>query len=103
MTWKRAKIYKKDLLTPRPCKKCGQWMNLELLTERYKQKSINQRAAIALAKKHGERIGRPIEFDDAKIIKLRSQGMTYREISKEIGCSTSVISRALRNQPSREA
>lgn len=35
-------------------------------------------------------------YDRDQIVKLRAEGKTYREISKELGCSSDTIKRALR-------
>jgi DNA invertase Pin-like site-specific DNA recombinase len=71
-------------------------MSEELCLERYNLKSVHQKEAMALAKKYGERIGRPKMFDDEIIKMFRSEGLSYRSIAAKLGCSTSVISRALK-------
>lgn len=35
-------------------------------------------------------IGRPKTYNHAKILKLRSEGKTFKEIAKELGCSISL-------------
>ena len=46
----------------------------------------------------GKILGRPQLHDPKKIIQLRSQGLSYRQIAKQMNCSTGVVSAALRGE-----
>jgi DNA invertase Pin-like site-specific DNA recombinase len=51
------------------------------------------------ARRSGKTLGRPKIRDDAKIIELRSQGLSYTAIQKELGISRGAISRAMQTVP----
>lgn len=50
---------------------------------------------VAYAKSQGKILGRPQKKLDDQILNLRENGMSYREIEKQLGCSNSVIKRVL--------
>lgn len=56
-------------------------------------------AGIAYAKSKGKQLGRPPLNLKEKIIALRSQGHSYGEIQKQLGCSAGVITRAIKTAP----
>lgn len=51
------------------------------------------------ARRQGKVLGRPKTRDDAKIQALRTQGLSYTAIQKELGISRGAISRALNSVP----
>lgn len=51
------------------------------------------------ARRSGKTLGRPKTRDDAKIIELRSRGLSYTAIQKELGISRGAISRAIQTVP----
>lgn len=51
------------------------------------------------ARRQGKTLGRPKLRDDAKIQALRSQGLSYTAIQKQLGVSRGAISRALQAVP----
>lgn len=53
-------------------------------------------AGIEYARSHGKVLGRPTLHDPREINKLRSQGLSYRQIAKKMNCSTGVVSAAIR-------
>ncbi|MGZ3724549.1 MAG: recombinase family protein [Pseudobdellovibrio sp.] len=53
-------------------------------------------SGLAYAKENGVVLGRPKFKDENKIIELKKNGKSYREIQKELGCSASVITRVLK-------
>lgn len=56
-------------------------------------------AGIAHARSKGRQLGRPSLKLDEKIVSLRSQGYSYKDIQKTLGCSAGVITRAIRHTP----
>jgi len=60
------------------------------------------KAGLRNAKAKGKRLGRPrTVVDAAKIIRLRSQGRSIREIADELGYSSSLVHKTLANRESR--
>lgn len=53
------------------------------------------RSGIQAAKAKGVRFGRPVTRDDVGIRRLRAQGKSYRQISRELGVAMGSIQRAL--------
>lgn len=53
------------------------------------------KAGITAAQARGVILGRPQKHDPSRIIELREQGMSYRQISKELNVPLGVISRAV--------
>lgn len=51
------------------------------------------------ARRSGKTLGRPKTRDDAKIQALRSQGLSYTAIQKQLGVSRGAISRAMQTVP----
>jgi len=63
------------------------------------------KAGISAAQAKGTVLGRPQKHDPSRIIALRKQGLSYRQISKELNVPLGVISRAiaaLKSGPSNE-
>jgi len=63
------------------------------------EKSLIQertRAGLAHAVEQGKTLGRPRSNLDDKILELRNQGRSYREIERQLKCSSSVIKRVLK-------
>ena len=54
-------------------------------------------AGLATARKKGTVLGRPKKRDDQRILELRSQGLSYRAISSNLGVSISSIQAALKS------
>ena len=50
---------------------------------------------LAHAVANGKKLGRPQTNDFQKILKLREQGQSYRQIQKQLGCSGGAINRAI--------
>jgi DNA invertase Pin-like site-specific DNA recombinase len=64
----------------------------DLIRERVRSGIANRRAK-------GFRVGRkPISIDPAKLLQLRSQGQTIREIALTLGCSRSLVHKTLSEQ-----
>jgi DNA invertase Pin-like site-specific DNA recombinase len=63
----------------------------------FERSLISERTRIGLdhAKQVGKIIGRPQTVSFEKIRELRFQGLSYREISKNLNCSLGAVSRAL--------
>jgi DNA invertase Pin-like site-specific DNA recombinase len=63
----------------------------------FERELIVERTLLGLdhAKANGKVLGRPKVYSDSKILTLRSQGMSYREIQRTLGCSSGVINRAI--------
>lgn len=53
-------------------------------------------AGLAYARAKGKRLGRPKTRPDKAILDLRSKGLSYTEIQKQLGCERSAIYRALK-------
>ncbi|MGE9746231.1 recombinase family protein [Bdellovibrio bacteriovorus] len=53
-------------------------------------------AGLAYAKSQGKTLGRPPLKLDQEILRLREQGMSYRKIEEQLGCSNTVIKRVLK-------
>lgn len=71
---------------------------LALKNETNKGVSEKIKAALKAAKLAGKKLGRPQTTDYSLILKARSEGLSYREISKKHGVSQGSIQRAL-NKP----
>lgn len=57
------------------------------------------RAGIANRRSKGFRVGRkPVSIDSAKLLALRSQGQTIREIADALGVSRSLVHKTLSEQ-----
>lgn len=54
------------------------------------------RAGLEAARRKGKRLGRPKKRDDAKILALREQGYSIRQIAKAIGVSPTVVQGSLK-------
>lgn len=80
------------------CKHCGRPMTKEILDKKAKQKSDRIKEARKLAKLLGEPCGAVRKYDREKIIQLRAEGLTFREISKAVDCSTMVVSATLKEK-----
>ena len=59
-------------------------------------------AGLAYAVSKGKVLGRPKLNLDKEIVKLRSEGRTYREIEKVLRCSSTVVKRAIRAEISKQ-
>ena len=56
------------------------------------------RAGLRNARSKGIKLGRPgISLDRAKIVRLRAQGRSLREIAMELGCSHALVHKSLAN------
>lgn len=53
------------------------------------------RSGLANAKAKGKRLGRPKSRNDAEIIQLRAQGMSIRQIAKQLNISKGAVQRSL--------
>jgi len=62
---------------------------------------IRERTILGLeyAKSKGKVLGRPMHWDYAKILELRSSGLSYSAIQKNLGCSKGAICRAIQSAP----
>ena len=60
---------------------------------------IRERTILGLeyARSKGKILGRPQKHDFLAIIKLRQQGLSYRQIEKQLGCPMAVITRAVQS------
>jgi hypothetical protein len=96
--WKRFLPTKENLLKPRACHKCGQWMSEELLKERQARRAKNISASVK---------GRPklspeqVKVRYEKIWCLRDMGLTYGQIQIRLNVSRSSVISALRS-PARK-
>lgn len=73
------------------CRSCGQEISAELLAQKAKQKSDRIKQARKNAKANGEQVGAVRKYDRDAIRLMAEEGFSYREISKIIGCSTTVV------------
>lgn len=80
------------------CKSCGQVISESLLRKKRKLKGQRVSAGLARAKENGMHVGRPKEVDDAEIRRLRSTGLSMRQIAKILGISTCPVQRALKGK-----
>lgn len=53
-------------------------------------------SGLAYAKENGAVFGRPKLKNENRILELKEQGKSYRDIQKELGCSASVVTRVLK-------
>lgn len=60
---------------------------------------IRERTLVGLdyARSKGKKLGRPKENDFNKILELRNQGLSYRQISSKLNCSLGAVCRAVRS------
>jgi DNA invertase Pin-like site-specific DNA recombinase len=54
------------------------------------------RAGVKRAREKGKRLGRPCVTETAKVIDLRKNGHSIREIARQLGVSRGAIERAIR-------
>lgn len=57
--------------------------------------------ALTVARNLGESVGRPTHRNDERILELREQGLSLREIAKETETSVWAVQRAIKNSPER--
>ena len=56
-------------------------------------------AGLAFAKSQGRRLGRPPAKREGEILRLRAAGLSYREISRQLGVSRGAVYRAVKSGP----
>lgn len=56
-------------------------------------------AGLANARAKGKRLGRPRQIDVERVHQLRQQGFSLGQISKEMGCTRSAVSKSLKKAP----
>jgi DNA invertase Pin-like site-specific DNA recombinase len=56
---------------------------------------------LAHARSKGVKLGRPANASNEKIIALRQQGLSYRQIRKNLGCSMATIKKAITGSASK--
>ena len=78
-----------------PCRLCGVNVTEEVIKGKRERKSQKMREAKRLAKERGELVGVPRQYDYEKILKLRNQGFSIREIARLIHSSTRPVQHAL--------
>lgn len=63
----------------------------------FERSLIRERTMLGLAHAvaNGTKLGRPLESDYDELVRLRSQGLSYREIERRTGCSSGAINRAV--------
>lgn len=61
------------------------------------------KAALSKAKENGVRLGRPQIHDYDAIKALRSQGMSYRQIQRQLGTPAATISKIMKAAKQRDA
>lgn len=79
------------LLTPRPCRACGQMMSRAFLEQKLKTKSANLSKSLRASESKGRT--RSMNYDKARA--LRAEGKSIREIAAELNCSTWSVHRAI--------
>lgn len=68
--------------------------------EERRQIASRSKLGVERARREGKRIGRPtIEVDVVRARRLREEGLSIRDAAKELGVTTSVLFRALRDVP----
>ncbi len=83
------------------CNHCGKEivpLKISDPAEYKRRKSDNALLSLAKAKANGTRMGKKRKMDYPKIRELRAKGLTFKEISRELNCSTSPIQAALRGE-----
>jgi hypothetical protein len=66
------------------------------------QQRARIKAGMAKSRAEGTRIGRPVvEVDRARMTELRAQGLSWRQIAKELGVGKSTVQRALKREPGK--
>lgn len=80
------------------CGRCQRPFTDKEIETKKKLKSSRISQARTEAKERGEKVGPDYIYDYDEIRKLRKQGLTVRAIAKQMGCSTSPVSRALKPQ-----
>lgn len=78
------------------CNRCGRPLTEEIIEARRLHKSQAVKDALAMAKRLGEPVGRPQEYDREIIVRLRSEGKSMREIARLVGCSLGTVQRSIR-------
>lgn len=79
-----------------PCPFCHRQITQAVLDKKRMLKTDNARASTKKRIANGTYAGPPKLRDDSWIKELRRQGLTIREIAKEIGLSTSAVQRGLK-------
>ncbi len=80
------------------CNHCGEKvvpLKYSNPAEYKRRKAENAILSVAKARANGTRMGKKRKMDYEKIRELRAKGLTFREISIELNCSTSPIQAAL--------
>jgi DNA invertase Pin-like site-specific DNA recombinase len=74
--------------------------NIEELIRLWKraERVDNAHNSLAKATANGNKIGRKRIRNNDEIKKLRSEGLTYREIASKIGLSTAAVQRGLKDE-----
>jgi DNA invertase Pin-like site-specific DNA recombinase len=64
----------------------------------FERSLLRERTMMGLehARSRGKKLGRPRVHDEAEILRLHQEGMTYRQIQKTTGAPTGTISRAIK-------
>lgn len=64
----------------------------------FEKSLLRERTMMGLshARAQGKRLGRPPCHDKAKIIRLRAEGLSYREIARNLGVAMGTITKAIR-------
>jgi AraC-like DNA-binding protein len=78
------------------CSRCTQIIPKRVVDEKRRARAENARRSAAKARSNGTHYGRRKIRNDDQIKALRRQGLTMREIAKEIGLSTSAVQRGLK-------
>lgn len=67
----------------------------------FEKNIIRERTLLGLehSRKKGIKFGRPKLYDEAKIIQLRHQGLSYRKIMTELNCPMGTVCRVLADAP----
>lgn len=96
----RARVTTAYRLTPRNCRSCGRFMDEEFLKARLKEvqakKAQKMRDSFVERRAAGEQIGAVRKRNNAEILRLRAQGLSIRAIARQLGCSVSPVSDALK-------
>lgn len=80
----------------RICRNCGQAVSEEWAATRRRIGGARTSAGLKSRKLRGLNVGRPREFDYNEIKELREEGFSLREIAKKVGCSTTVVQVAIK-------
>ena len=84
------------------CPYCFRPITKEILALKKKIKSDNAKAGLEEAKARGKHIGRPYLHNYNHIYNLRLQGLSYREIAKELSIAKSTVQSVLKRRTQNE-